>query len=271
MSATKGLTLKYEERLVDLEEFLRLDIPADVKKRVWDENKVSDAIYQRKRPVDTVKILQILEKWELLDILKELKSNEHFRDHLNSGLLYDILIHLRPGTVKALFADADLTFCDHGELYSTLRKLIKEQNVDAVECCEQMFQQVFKHAKSLGEKDLSPHALIATDEMDSILRLSSDYLVCVFIRYFQAVPLQRKYSRLTGFALLTQQTYLMYHKQISKNDDDINGWQAKDDNSAVLWQRFLRCLITVDTDLTFLDEPDGLPEYPEWPPGFGPG
>ena len=59
MSATKGLTLKYEERLVDLEEFLRLDIPADVKKRVWDENKVSDAIYQRKRPVDTVKILQM--------------------------------------------------------------------------------------------------------------------------------------------------------------------------------------------------------------------
>ena len=69
-----------------------------------------------------------------------------------------------------------------------------------------------------------------------------------------AVPLQRKYSRLRGFALLTRQTYLMYHKQISKNDDDISKYQAKDDDAAALWQRFLRCLMKVDTDLGFLDE-----------------
>ena len=173
-----------------------------------------------------------------------------------------MLIHLRPSTVTVIFAGADLTFFDHGQLYGTLRKLIKEKQRDAVECFEQVFQQVLKQIlQSAVTKDRLPRYVTATeDEVDSILRSNSDYFVCVFIRYFRSTRFKLMYmhsKQFTGFSLLTQQTYMRYHKQVAVYDDDISNYlqpKAKDENAAVLWQRFLRCLITVDTDLTVLDE-----------------
>ena len=56
-----SIEIKHDEHCYGLDEFLRLDISADVKERVWDDNKASDQLFANCNFIDRqLKILQEL-------------------------------------------------------------------------------------------------------------------------------------------------------------------------------------------------------------------
>ena len=241
--------VKYEGRSISLIEFLSLDISVEAKERIWQQNKVSDGLFlsnQSEIPPQKVAILKSLETANLCNVLKHLISNKKHHQCLNSGLLYHVLVDLKPDTVKTMFIDVDLTFCDHGQLYKALKEAMVRQEVETVKCLVEVFESVLNNVVQtfICQGRLPSGAKVTERNVDTILRSSSDYLVCAFIRYFQAackpeIP-RIEGKKLTSFASLTCQIHTKY--------------KAVRDGSSGVWQRFLRCLVTVDTDLTFLAE-----------------
>ena len=110
-----------------------------------------------------------------------------YRSSLNWGLLYDVLVNLKPETNKMMFADVDVSFCDDNQLYRTLKQLIIQQNVDDMKCFEEVFQSVLNDVVqgSVQHGYLPGHVRVDDAEVDRILRSDTDYILCVFIRYFR--------------------------------------------------------------------------------------
>ena len=171
-------------------------------------------------------------------------SNEKYHQSLNSGMLYHVLVDLKPETVRTMFAEVDVSFCDQIQLCEALKELILRRNVQSVKCLEQVFQSRFDDIRRTAKQhEFWPLPLLAfsDQEVDGILRSNDDYLVTAFNRYFtmalKPIPASKHSSKLTNFASFVNQ---IYTKHLQASPD--------------LWRRFLRCLITVDSDFTFLTE-----------------
>ena len=243
-----AFTVQYEGRSVRILDFLDLDLPDDVKERVWDENNVSAQLFANCNFIDRqLKILQELEKFELWTILKRIPSHESVQQCLNAGLLYYVLVDLKPKTVRKIFSEIGVSFCDHSQISEALKELIKRQSVDAVKCVKEIFQSKLQRVRQSG-------VYMTASEIHGILQSENDYMLNISLRYFQTVKdpnfsARRNVRKLSGSAALV---YEIYTKLFPANDE-----------KRALWRRFVNCLITVKADLAFLAELLKLPKKNE--------
>ena len=102
-------------------------------------------------------------------------------------MLYELLVKLKPKTLLTVLAGINVESCDHGSLYKALKELIVRQNVEAVKSVEKVFQSVLNDVVQSTElHGCLPFDVHVTDtDIDKVFRSDSDYLLCVFIRYFQ--------------------------------------------------------------------------------------
>ena len=136
--------VRYENKSYQLEKFLSLNIPADAKYLVWREQIVSRKLfsnYQRTKEYQ-VKILRELEVHEVWNVLKRLASDQWCRNSLDVGLLYDVLMNLKPKTIRTMFASVDVRLGYGSQLYAALNELIIRRKVAAVNCLEDLFRPV---------------------------------------------------------------------------------------------------------------------------------
>ena len=183
-----SIRILYENQWYDLVKFLRMSIAADVKEQVWDEQNVSKQLFSNYERIITkyqVKILRKLERLEMWNILKRLASTKLYQQCLNAGLLYDMLANLKPETIRIMFTDVDVRFCNRSQVFRALKQLIMQQNVEAVKCLEEIFQSVLNEVVQSSVQQGYLKCDVSEAEVDNILRVDSDYILCVFIRYFR--------------------------------------------------------------------------------------